>query len=298
MGTIVQADIPRISELLKIAVGVDSYKAIARMGGLTNHTYHVTLDDDREYVVRIPGEGTEEMIVRGDEKKSTPLACKLGIDAQMLYFGDDGSKVTEYVKNAVTMSGEAFHNEHWIEEAAKIYRKIHDCGEDTGVPFEVFDMAATYEKIISDQNVPMPADYAEQKAKVMKIKAEIDAAIAPKKVPCHNDPLCENWVEGDGRLYLIDWEYAGMNDGMWDVADVSIEAEFDGEWDAKLLRAYLGHEPSLIEKKHFLACKIYVDFLWTLWAKTRVPFDGQPMEDWAIERYARMIGNINAYEAL
>lgn len=298
MGTIVQADLPRIGELLQAAVGVDSYKAVERMGGLTNHTYHVTLDDGREYVVRIPGEGTEEMIVRGDEKKSTVLACRLGIDAQMLLFEDDGAKVTEYVKNAVTMSADLLHDDGRIAKMAKIYRTIHDCGENTGVPFEVFDMAATYEKIIYDQNVPMPADYDEQKAKVMKIKAEIDAALDPKKVPCHNDPLCENWVDGDGRLYLIDWEYAGMNDGMWDVSDVSIEAGYDDEWDAKLLCAYLGHEPSLIEKKHFLACKIYVDFLWTLWAKTRVPFDGQPMEDWAVERYARMIGNINAYEAL
>lgn len=298
MGTIVQADIPRIGELLKIAVGTDEYTSLSRMGGLTNHTYHVTLEDGREYVVRIPGEGTEEMIVRGDEKKSTTLACRLGIDAQMLYFGDDGSKVTEYVKNAVTMSAEALHDDERIKKIAAIYRTIHDCGEDTGVPFEVFDMAATYEKIINDQNVPMPGDYAEQKAKVMKIKAVTDATVSPKKVPCHNDPLCENWVEGDGRLYLIDWEYAGMNDGMWDVSDVSIEAGFDDEWDGKLLSAYLGHEPSVDEKKHFLACKIYVDFLWTLWAKTRVPFDGQPMEDWASERYARMIGFIKAYEAL
>jgi thiamine kinase-like enzyme len=132
----------------------------------------------------------------------------------------------------------------------------------------------------------------------MKIKKEIDITIAPKKVPCHNDPLCENWVESGDRLYLIDWEYAGMNDGMWDVSDVSIEAGFDAEWDKKLLTAYLGHEPTVGEQRHFLANKIYVDFLWTLWAKTRVPFDGQPMEDWAQERYARMITNINDFEKL
>ena len=298
MGKIVEADVPQIKKLIADVVGADSYVSLERMGGLTNHTYHVTLADGREYVVRIPGEGTEEMIVRGDEKKSTTLACRLGIDAQMLYFGDDGSKVTEYIKNAVTMSADALHDDERVKKMAKIYRTIHDCGEDTGVPFEVFDMAATYEKIIADQNVPMPGDYAEQKSRVMRIKEATDAAIHPKKVPCHNDPLCENWVEGNGRLYLIDWEYAGMNDGMWDVADVSIEAGFDEEWDEKLLSAYLGHAPSVEEKRHFLACKVYVDFLWTLWAKTRVPFDGQPMEDWAIERYARMIGNIDAYEAL
>ena len=299
MGNIVERDVPQIMQLLRDVVGAESCTALARMGGLTNHTYHVVLDDGREYVVRIPGEGTEEMIVREDERKSTELACRLGIDAQMLYFGKDGTKVTEYVKHAVTMSAAAFHDEERVRKAAQIFRTIHSCGENTGVPFEVFDMAATYEKIIRDQNVPMFGDYEAQKATVMQIKAHVDTLFPPRLVPCHNDPLCENWVEGEGkRLYLIDWEYAGMNDGMWDLADLSIEAGFDAAWDGRLLNAYLGREPSLDDRRHFLANKLYVDFLWTLWAKTRVPFDGQPMEDWACERYERMKNNIKAYEAL
>lgn len=298
MGRIIESDIPRILELLKNTVGSSACRSIARMGGLTNHTYHTVLEDGREYVVRIPGDGTEEMINRGDEKVSTALACRLGIDAQMLYFGDDGSKVTEYIPHAMTMSAAAFHDEERVAQAAEIYRRIHSCGEDTGVPFEVFDMAASYEKIIRDLNVSMPGDYEEQKAKIMAIKEQVDREIRPAKVPCHNDPLCENWVLGDGRLYLIDWEYAGMNDGMWDLSDISIEAGFDQHWDRLLLTAYLGHEPTAAENRHFFANKIYVDYLWTLWAKTRVPFDGQPMEDWANERYQRMLGNLAVFEKL
>lgn len=298
MGRIVESDIPKILAMLKDVVGTDACELIARMGGLTNHTYHTVLEDGREYVVRIPGDGTEEMINRNDEKISTTLACKLEIDAQMLYFGDDGSKVTEYIPDAVTMSGEAFHNKKWVEKAAELFRRIHDCGEDTGVPFEVFDMAAGYEKIIRDMNVALPQSYEDQKAIIFRIKEHVDEEIHPVKVPCHNDPLCENWVTSGERLYLIDWEYAGMNDGMWDVSDISIEAEFDAEWDKQLLTAYLGHEPSPAENRHFLANKIYVDYLWTLWALTRVPFDGQPMQDWADERWARMLGNIEEFEKI
>ena len=303
MGEIIKEDLGKISALLEKVLGTGEYDKLERLGGLTNHTYHVTLKDGREYVVRIPGEGTEELIVRKDERVSTELACRLDIDAQMLYFGEDGSKVTEYVKNAITMSGQSLHDPERIRKMAAIYKKIHTCGEDTGVPFEVFDMAAGYEKIINDLNVPMFEDYAEEKAKVMAIKSQIDAAVNAPKVPCHNDPLCENWVEGDApdgsrRLYLIDWEYAGMNDGMWDVGDVSIEAVFGEEEDELLLTEYLGRKPTVLDKKHFLASKIYVDFLWTLWAKTRVPYAGQPMEDWAVERYARMKDNIAAFEKL
>ena len=295
MREIIQGDVAKVKDLLGAVLGESDYASIERLGGLTNHTYHVTFFDGKEYVVRIPGEGTEQMIVRSDEMVSTALACKLGVDAKMLHFGADGSKVTEYIKNAVTMSAQTLAQDEHIRQVADVFKVIHRCGEDTGVPFEVFDMAAGYEKIIYDMNVPMFDDYAECKKTVMAIKAEIDENIPAKKVPCHNDPLCENWVEGDGRMYLIDWEYAGMNDGMWDVADVSIEAGYSDECDAKLLEAYLERVPSVLDMKHFLASKIYVDYLWTLWAKARVPYDGQPMEDWAVERYARLKENIEKF---
>lgn len=291
----VQSDLPEISRLLEQVLNVGCYRAIERMGGLTNHTYHVWLDDGREYVVRIPGEGTEKLIVRSDERVSTELACDLGIDARCLYFGADGAKVTEYINDAVTMSAVTIREEKYLKDVAAIFRKLHSCGKDTSVPFEVFDMASGYEKIISDAHVDMYDDYPAVKQQVMDIKREIDLTCDTTRVPCHNDSLCENWVYGNGRMYLIDWEYAGMNDGMWDLADVSIEAGYDRALDEMLLKEYFGKEPDEHTWKHFYASKIYVDYLWTLWAKTRVPFDGQPMEDWAIERYTRLKNNINAF---
>ena len=286
-----------VKQLLQKVLKTDDYSAISRMGGLTNRTYKVTVNGD-DYVVRIPGEGTEELINRRDEMVSTRLACDLGVDAELLYFGDDGSKVTRYIKDAVTMSSETLKDDENIKRMADIFKKVHTSGVNTGVPFEVFEMASGYEKIISDNNVPMYDDYNEIKQHVMAVKTEIDALIGADKVPCHNDPLCENWVLGGERMYLIDWEYAGMNDGMWDVADVSIEAGFDDLCDEKLLTAYLGRTPDEKDKKHFLASKIYVDYLWTLWAKTRVPYDGQPMEDWATERYTRLKGFIKEYMSI
>ena len=162
---------------------------------------------------------------------------------------------------------------------AEIFRRLHNSGEDTGVPFEVVDRAAGYERIIHENHVSMYPDYEETKAVVMAIKKEIDAGCGIHKVPCHNDPLCENWVVSDSdRMYLIDWEYAGMNDPLWDVADLSIEAGFDAESDAKFLCAYLERKAEPADYRHFMAETLYVAYLWTLWAKTRVPYDGQPMD--------------------
>lgn len=296
---IVEADRRVVKDLLTQVIGRSEEPELTRMGGLTNRTYHVVYADGEEYVVRIPGEGTEELIVRANEQVSTRLACRIGIDAALLYFGNDGAKVTEFIPGAVTMSAEGFSDEKRIKQAAEIFRTLHNSGEDTGVPFEVFDMAAGYEKIIFENHVSMYPDYEEVKAIVMEIKKEVDQSCEIRRVPCHNDPLCENWVVSEeDRMYLIDWEYAGMNDPIWDVADLSIEAGFDADLDAKLLEAYLGRKPEPADRKHFLAGKIYVDYLWTLWAKTRVPYDGQPMEDWAAERYQRLKENIQVFRAI
>lgn len=298
-GKIITADLKVIDRILRQVLGSSDYIDVERMGGLTNRTYKTVFSDGRQMVVRIPGEGTEELIVRADEKVSTELAWKLGVDAELLYFGEDGIKVTSCIPDAVTMSAEKMREAEHIRQAAAVLHKLHSCGTDTKILFEVFEMAQGYEKIIERNHVAMYPDYDLVKSKVMTIKKEIDAVCGIYKVPCHNDPLCENWIlSGSGELYLIDWEYAGMNDGIWDLADISIEAGYSPKLDELLLTEYLGNTPTQTDWKHFLANKLYVDYLWTLWAKARVPYDGQSMDDWAFERYERLKKNIAVFEKI
>lgn len=293
------SDLPKVKALLGSVFEDDEYVDICRLGGMTNHSYRVTRADGNEYLVRIPGEGTEEMIVRDDERKSTELACSLGIDSELLYFGDDGRKVMRFIDDPQPMTEEVMCRSENIKQAADIFRKLHTCGVDTGVKFEVFEMADLYEKIIRDGGVALYDDYAEVKQTVMDIKASVDSNGPIPRVPCHNDSLIGNWVlDKNGKLYLIDWEYSGMNEAMWDLSCLSIEIGYNKEQDEELLMDYYQREPSLEEKKYFVAAKMYVDFLWTLWGLTRVPFDGDFMQEYADGRYLRLKNNIEAYKKL
>ncbi|HAX53178.1 MAG TPA: hypothetical protein DCX82_14810 [Lachnospiraceae bacterium] len=293
MSTVwMETDLPQINKVLKKLTADTSCIKMERMGGMTNHSYHVLMDNGENLAVRLPGDGTEKLICRPDEKVSTELACSLDIDSDLLYFGEDGTKVSKYIEDAVTMSPESMRKKENILQAAGILKALHTCGADTKVPFEVFDMAANYEKIVMGNKVPLYMDYPNIKSKVMEIKDSIDRLTGVKKVPCHNDPLCENWVMGKDGLYLIDWEYAGMNDGMWDLADVSIEASYNEVQDRALLNAYFGRQETLDEKRRFLANKIYLDYLWTLWGLTRVFFDGEVMQSYADKRYVRLKTNL------
>ena len=294
-----EEDIPKLHDLMNIVFRDSEWKDIQRLGGMTNHSYRITRKDGHEYLLRIPGEGTEEMINRSDERKSTELGCKLGIDSPLLYFDDSGRKVMQFIHNPQPMSEAVMRKRENLVQAADIFRRLHTCGVDTGVRFEVFEMADLYENIIRESGVAFYKDYDEIKLTVMKIKAEVDKNGISPRVPCHNDSLIGNWVlDESGRLYLIDWEYSGMNEAMWDLSCLSIEAVYTQENDNDLLNAYYGRSATVNEKKRFFAAKLYVDYLWTLWGLTRIPFDGQFMQDYADMRYDRLKKNITAYKKI
>ena len=299
---IVEADLPRVKELLALVKRGEYYDEIERLGGMTNHSYKVTFGDGEELLVRIPGDGTEEMINRLDERKSTELGCKLGIDSELIYFGDDGTKVMKFIHDPQPMSEKVMRRKENLVQAAEIFHRLHYSGVDTGVRFEVFEMANLYEKIIRDGGVAFYDGYEDVKKTVMDIKTEVDKGGEAPRVPCHNDSLVDNWVlDSNGRLYLIDWEYSGMNEAMWDLSCLSIECDYGSTEDNELLKAYYGlegKEAGIEERKHFIAAKIYVDYLWTLWGLTRVPFDGGFMQEYADNRYKRLKKNIDAYKSI
>ena len=73
-------DLNMIKTTLANVLNVNEIKSICRLNGLTNKTFLVDTTHNK-YVVRLPGEGTEKIIDRKNEKTSTELACKLNIDA-------------------------------------------------------------------------------------------------------------------------------------------------------------------------------------------------------------------------
>lgn len=283
----------KIDELAAVYFPNNKIADVKRLGGLTNFSFKVDFENGESYVFRLPGEGTEELINRHDEKVSTTLACDLGIDSELIMFDDDnGIKIMKFVSNGETMNDENLRKDKSIEEVADIFKKLHGSGVDTKIPFEVFDMANGYEKFIIANGVELYDDWDEIRSEVMALKERVDK-VGTTKAPCHNDSLCENWLHDADRMYLIDWEYAGMNDPYWDLADISIEAAYDKEMDDKLLKRYHDGEPTKNQRLRFEANKIYLDFLWTLWGKTRVPFDGEPLEEYARNRYERLKKNMH-----
>ena len=108
-------------------------------------------------------------------------------------------------------------------------------------------------------------------------------------VPCHNDPWPGNLLDADGRIYLIDWEYSGMNDPMWDLAGLSVEAWFGPEQDRAMMEAYYGTGLSQALYSRLEVYKAMSDLHWSVWGFVQRA-KGNPAENfwsYGLERLGR-----------
>lgn len=289
-------DALRVRTLLRDVLHTQAQAHLTRLGSMTNRTYRADLPDGRAVIVRLPGDGTQEMIDRAAEKTSTMFANRLGLDAPLLFFGTNGEKVTTCIPDAVTMSPETMRTSERIRQAATMLRTLHSCGEDVGIDFDVFKLAELYESVAVRHGVSLFTDFSAAKREVLRILHEQKTEKQETRAFCHNDPIYANWLlDPDGKLYLVDWEYAGMNDPMWDMADLSIESDFLPDHDELLLTVYLQHAPDRKTMQRFIANKVFVDYLWSLWAKAREPFEGDWVKEYGLTRFVRMQRQIIAY---
>ena len=200
-------------------------------------------------------------------------------------------KIARYVEDAETMNIKTVKDPDNMKAIADIFKTLHNSGKGVPVIFDVFEKIEEYEAVLKKcKKDYFWSDYEEVKAQVYSLKEEVkEMNIQPAM--CHNDPLCENFVKGKDKMYLVDWEYAGMNDPMWDIADIFIEAKFTPEEEVMFNGFYFDQEPNNQIHRRILVNKVFLDFLWSLWGKQRYS-NGADLLEYANERYVRAKENL------
>ncbi len=261
---------------------------IQRLGGLTNRVYRV-----EDMVLRLPGKGTEEIINRAHEAEMAQITAKAGVSPDVLYVDPkSGIMVTRLVAGAVTMTPDRFRTSKGAPaRAGKAFRKLHSCGSVFPFRFDLFTMIDQYLAVLATKDVALPAGYHDVVAEAQKIRAAQDAHPVAL-VPCHCDPLCENFLDTGTRMWIVDWEYAGMNDPMWDLGDLAVEGGFSEVQDHEMLAAYFGGPASAFDHGRMVIYKALCDLLWTLWGLIQLA-NGNSADDfraYADGRFARCRG--------
>lgn len=282
------------SHLQTIFKGKDVSSAeIVKIGGMSNKNFKVTLDG-KSYVLRVPGNGSDGMVERSNEEFNALEACKLGVNPEIRYFNpESGIKLADFVENAETLNAATIQRHDNMRKIAAIYRKIHNSHIRLKNEFNLFHEIEKYDRLIEKAGAVMYEGWEKVRPLVMSLEGYLNSLGVDLK-PCHNDALYENFIKSpDGTVYLIDWEYSGMNDPMADFAALFLEAGFEKENEDYILSKYLDNKdftlPIIHEK--ILCYQILWDYLWAQWTVIKEA-KGDDFGTYGIDRFNRAISNL------
>ena len=231
-------------------------------GGLTNENYLVEAGGQR-YVMRIPGQSTELLSIdRANEVFNTKAAATTGIGPRVLeHIPGLDVLVLEFIPGP-TMSAKTLQSKEMASRMAASFHRLH------GAPrflkdFNMFRLIEDYLGIVDEHQVTIPAGYRDRLPAIARIEHAVGAGALPA-VPCHNDLLCENFIDDGAALRIVDYELSGNNDPCFDLGNTAQEAEFDQDLRAALCAAYFGRDDARqLARMNLFA--LMSDVGWTLW---------------------------------
>jgi len=213
-------------------------------GGITNLNFKIDADG-RSYVIRLAGEGTDQLGIKRDvEYAANYAAGQLGIAPEVVFFIEpEGYIVTRFV-NGKRIMPEDIVKPDYLARVAKKLRLFHRNAPKLKGEFNVFRRVEMLTKISKKNNAKFPHDWDF----IMKKMHEAEKALLKDPyipTPCHNDLLNLNWLDEDvagdiGEIRLLDWEYAGMGDIFFDLGNFAHHHRLNEEQVDTFLYEYFG----------------------------------------------------------
>ncbi|MBA2331682.1 MAG: phosphotransferase [Actinobacteria bacterium] len=230
-------------------------------GGITNHNFKATLDDG-VYVLRIGGRDTELLgIDRRAEHEASLAAAAVGVGPEVIAFVEpDGCLVTRFIDGEI-VPAEAMSEPELIRRVARSLRAVH-AGPPIRSRFDSFRVVEAYRATAAERGIEPPAAY--EKAKGIADRTARARGSVPER-PCHNDLLNANLIDDGVRIRIVDWEYAGMGDVFFDLANFACNHSLANDGVHELLLAYFGEVRAEHERKLVLM-RFMSDFREAMWA--------------------------------
>lgn len=258
-------------------------------GGLTNYNYIQEINGT-EYVIRQPGGMTEQIIDRKQEKVNNNIASAYGVNSNCIYFDEDsGIKFSTYITDSQNMACANPGSPKNLEAVSRLMKQIHSIPQHFANCFDWQVELAKYEGLIRQLGGELFFDYPDLKKQLVSFVQE--NVKTTRLVPCHNDTVPENFIiDSADRTYLIDWEYAGMNDPCWDVAAYILESKLTEDAIHCLVQSYFGRSLQPAEEVKIKSFMMAQDLLWTAWALIR-HYNGDDFLEYCCLRYERFRKN-------
>lgn len=234
--------------------------------GMTNRSFLFSCRG-KKYIMRIPGEGTDQLINRQQEANVYNTIDKKNICDDITYINpNNGYKITEFLEGARVCDP---LNQEDVKKCMERLRNFHELKLKVEHEFDIFGQIEFYETLWEGKP-SIYKDYEKTKANILSLKPYIDTHIT-EKVLTHIDAVPDNFlfVEKGGKeeIRLIDWEYAGMQDPHVDVAMFCIYSLYNKRQVDRLISIYFENNCD-IETRIKIYCYIAVcGLLWSNWCE-------------------------------
>lgn len=221
-------------------------------GGMSNYTF-VVESAGKKYTYRVPGKFAEKFVNRDDEWYNIQQINKLNLNNVTNYVEIlSGEKLAEYVEGTIMSETDVVS---YNDMSVAALKKLH--GSDLQLKdYNAFGRLDDDERYCREKGFVHPEAYHQLRARLDEMRQMYKQVAL---VPCHCDYQPTNLVISGDKLYVLDWEFAGMNDPFYDIACYG-NAGLDKA--LSLLAAYVGHEPTADELRRMFFHRAFQCLQW------------------------------------
>ncbi len=210
------------------------------IGGMTNRNYVVTDANAGRFVVRVGSDIPEHGVMRFNELAAARAAHAAGISPEVV-FAVEGMLVSRFIQSH-TLTPEDVREPRRLASIVDLIRRCHyDVPRHFRGPalaFWVFHIIRNYLALLDGES---GKSLSSELPRLRAMAETLEAAVGPiTLVIGHNDLLAANFLDDGKRLWLVDWDYAGFNSPLFDLANLASNNGFDDAMDERLLQQYFG----------------------------------------------------------
>ena len=203
-------------------------------GGITNLNYLVNHGSEK-LVVRLGNDIPEHLVYRSNEIIVSKAAYEIGVSPKLIH-SEQGVLVLEFIESKTLDSIGVQQN---LNRIIPIIKKIHHEVPNTlsGQPaifwvFYVIKYYANFLKKHKSSHIGIIDNLLDKSAKLETLSSPREIVFG------HNDFLAANFLDDGSKIWVIDWEYGGFNDPLFDIGGLASNNDFDQNLEIETLEMY------------------------------------------------------------
>ncbi len=243
-------------------------------GGITNQNFVVT-DRGERFVVRVADDIPVHGVMRFNELAASRAAQAAGVSPEVVHY-EPGAMVLRFIDGATYGEAEvraAQNAGRIVPLLRKVHHDIPNHFQGPALIVWVFQVVRGYAKTLAEDGSRMTPELP----RLLEANAALEAALGPVEIVFgHNDLLAANFIDDGARLWLIDWDYAGFNTPLFDLANLTSNNQFSAAEEDTLLEAYFD-TPASDELRHKLSAmkcaSLLRESMWSMVSEIHLDID-------------------------